>query len=138
MVALTSSSMALVNSKLVSTQEWYEALREIYHPGDILVCQEEQTVKAGFFKTLAVREFLKTTLNPPIRTMSGYYPPWQVQTRRWLRSLLVWAGFLVVIILFGLLEIQIDQGTQGVARTVLFLLALGFEFGAIWLLNYLA
>ncbi len=130
--AITAGNWLVVNSRVTETKEWLKALRDIYRPGDIIVCQEEQLVNQGPFKTMPVSEFLRETFHAPVYTISGFYHPEQVQVRHWLVSLLFWLGCLVILGVFTLLEIQMDQLAQGITRVTVLTFLVLFEVGAIW------
>jgi hypothetical protein len=135
MKAVTAGQWLVVNSRLTGTGHWLAALREIYRPGDMIVCHEEQSVKDGFLRTQPVSEFLRATLKAPVRIISGFYHPQKVQAVQWLRGLLFWLGCLVILAGFTLLEIRLDQATAGAAHTWLLMVALVFEFGSVWVWN---
>ncbi len=135
--ALTANDVVAVKSKLIQADDWLSALQENYQPGDIIVCHEEQYLRNGFLKVISARSFLLETFKAPVYWISGFYPPWQVLSRKWLYTLLFWVGCLVILAGFSLLEIQIDRNVQGVYRTALILIALVFEFGAFWAWNHL-
>ncbi len=130
--AVTAGNWLVVNSRVTETKEWLQTLRDIYRPGDIIVCHEEQLVKQGPLKTIPASEFLRETFHLPVYTISGFYHPQQVQVRHWLVSLLFWIGCLVILGIFTLLEIQMDQVAQGITRVMVLTFLVLFEVGAIW------
>jgi hypothetical protein len=134
MKAATCGELITVYSKLAFRGEWLATLQELYSPGDMVVCQSEQTVKTGFMRMVPIPVFIKENLHMPCRGFSGFYHPWKIQTRLWLFSLLFWLGCLVILGAFTFLEIRIDNDIQGIARMVLLLMAIVFEFGmlSIW------
>ena len=135
MKALTSGDLVVVHSKLTYTHDWLKTLRDFYQPEDRIVCHEEQTVKNGFLKTTPIKDLLSEIFNAPIYPISGLYHPWQVLSRKWLYGLLFWIGFLVILAVFGLLEIQIDRTLQGLTRIVLLFIVLAFELGTFLVWN---
>jgi len=131
MVAATVGEPMHVSSKLVSRDNWLTALRKIYQPGDALICQAEQSVKAGFLKALSMQDYLEEALQVHVQTISGYYHPGQERVRQWLLGLLFWVVCIAILVIFSLLEIQIDRTVDGVARITLLLLTMSIEFGAL-------
>lgn len=134
MNALTASNKVMVAAKLIQKSDWLQVLKNLLQPGDLIVCHDEQSVETGFARATSVRSFLKETLNnPPVRVISGYYRPWQIQLGQWVFNLLFWVGCLTIMALFTFLEIQLDGAVQGLSHTILFCLLLVMEFGTVLL-----
>ena len=127
----TSGESLDVIYKLSNRAHWLNDLRANYQPGDVVVCQEEQTVKAGLMRTQKMRAFLQDTLRMPAITLAGFYQPRREQMRQWMYGLLFWASAIIVLAAFLLLEIKIEQATFGVWRTSLLVLAISIEFGIL-------
>ena len=135
MKALTSGNLVMVNLKQTGSDDWLDTLRELYRPGDIIVCHEGQYVRQGFLNTVSVKDLLSSIFKTPVTMISGFYHPWQLLSRKWLFGLLFWIGCLVILSAFTLLEIQVDRTVQGAAGTVLIFVILAFEFGSIVVLE---
>lgn len=135
MKAVTAGNRLVVNSKLAQTALWLKTLREVYRPGDRIVCHQEQSVKNGFLKTMPISEFLHNALDVPIISISGYYHPQRVQVSQWFRTFVAWLGFLLILLSFTALEIRLDYLFQdGLGKALLCILVI-FEIGAIWAWN---
>jgi hypothetical protein len=132
MKAITSSNSLTVNAVLVKAGDWLKKLNELYRPGDRIACQAEQSVKNGFLRTLPIGDYLHDTLGITPLEISGFYRPEQVQYRIWLRSLVTWLGFLVILIGFTLLEIQIDRQLHSAAATLTLIFLVTVEIGILW------
>jgi hypothetical protein len=117
--ALVSGGKLSSASRVVDASHWLETLREIYRSGDMIVCQAEQQVRSGLFRTRPASEVVRAELHAPVSTISGFYHPEDLQVGRWLNRLIYWAGLLAIVGLFFLLEIRLDQGIHGTARSVL-------------------
>lgn len=135
MKAIASGNWLVVQSRLTETTHWLSTLREIYHPGDRIVCHEEQLVKAGFLKTQPLSEYLANNFGAPTCTLSGFYQPGRVQALRWLNSLAFWIVCLLIIAGFGYLEFTVDHGLRGFARLLILSVMVVFEFGLLWAWN---
>ncbi len=131
MVAATVGEPLHVSSKLVGRDGWLNALREALQPGDLLICQAEQSVRAGFLRAVSMQAYLQETLQIPCQAINGYYHPGRDRIRQWLLGLLFWIVCLAILIGFSLLEIQIDRAVEGAARIALLLLTVSLEFGAL-------
>lgn len=135
MKAITADGNLSVGSRLVSTPDWLAALRSIYRPGDTLVCQAEQTVRNGFLRVRPLDEFLVDLLPAPVLTLHGFYHPQRQQIRDWTNGLLHWAGFLLIIAAFTLLEIKFEPTVHGTVHAIVLGVFITAEFGAVLLWN---
>lgn len=106
MKAVTSANRLQVSAKTVLTEDWLETLKKVIGPNDIIVCQEEQTVLTGRFKTEALGEYLSENFKNPIQTMSGYYHPVQTAAKKWMHELIGLLGVLVILGVFTWLQIN--------------------------------
>jgi len=131
MKAATTGESLDVVYKLSNRAYWLNDLRANYQPGDVVLCQEEQTVKVGFMRTQRMQSFLEDTLRMPAATLAGFYQPRREQIRQWMFGLLFWASAIIVLAAFLLLEIKIEQATFGVWRTSLLVLAISIEFAIL-------
>ncbi len=134
-IATIPEGTMTVQSRIVRTTEWLPALREIYQPGDRVACFEEQVVRDGFFDTRPLSAFLQDTLDTSILTISGFYQSPSIQIGQWLQTLLVWIGFLTILVGFTFLEIQLDMGIHGLAGKIILCMLLALEVGSIWVWN---
>ncbi len=137
MKAATCSEQIKTTSKLILRDNWLKTLQETYNPGDIVVCQQEQSVSIGFMKTIPMQEFLQGTMKIPIRSMSGLYHPWQIQVSHWIHNVVFWLGGLIILGIFSYLEIQIENTAEGLARIALWFIVICFEFGTLLAWNRL-
>ncbi len=131
MKAVTSADDLEVLSETAESSRWIEALREIYRPGDVVVCHEEQSVRYGLLNAGPLDEFIREQLSMPVRTVSGFYHPQKIQLKRIGGEILYWFGFIVILALFSALEIALDRAIQGGMQTVVLCAALCVEFAAI-------
>jgi hypothetical protein len=135
MKAVTAGNALVVHSVVTGTAHWLKTLREIYRPGDRIVCHAEQSVKNGFLKTQPIAEFLPEVLATNVITISGFYHPQQIQMRRWFHALVTWLGFLAILAIFTLLEIKLDPVFHGFAGKLLLGAIFTVEVGSIWAWN---
>lgn len=132
--ALVSGGRINAGSQVVEASHWLPALREIFRPGDVIVCQAEQQVRSGFLRTVPVSDFVREHMKAPVRTISGFYRPVRMQMQHWLGNIVYWVGLLAIIVSFFMLEVRLEQGVHGIARTVLLIVLLIAALGAgiIW------
>jgi len=131
MKAATEGDQVQASSKLIPAGEWLNTIKSIASPQDKLVCLEEHTVKTGFMKAEPASAFLSQLLERPVQTLPADSPIWRDQAHRWLMGAIFWLGFIAILAVFSMLEIEIDRTVQGSVHTLLLLIALGLEFGAI-------
>lgn len=132
MKAVTSGNRLTVDVKLIEKGNWIDELRKIIRPADVILCQEEQTVINGLFKTIPIGDFLSSQFNVPVRTISGYYHPFQTQAKKWLHEFFALLGFLVIIAVFTWLQIRLDQAFGGPLAKIYVIVMFCIEMGAIW------
>lgn len=120
-----------VTPKMTTIDEWLSTLKEIYQPGDKIICHEEQTVKAGFLSTKPAGDFLRDTFGASVQTVSGFYHPEKAQVKEWVSTGIFWIGCLVVLALFTLLEVQLEQNIHGLLRTIILTFLVLVEVGSL-------
>ena len=137
MKAATRDGFLAMDAMIVAAQDWVKELQAVVQPGDMVVCHAEQTVKQGWGKTTPLHRFLQDQLHLEVSVVDGYYRVDTVQVKPWMRSLLFWAGCLVTLIFFTVLEIRVDQSLQNAnfARPIIVLLLVCIETGTIWAWN---
>lgn len=122
--ALVSGGRFSSASRVVQASRWLSALREIYRPGDVVVCHAEQQVRSGLFHTVPADAFLRAEFHVPVRVISGFYHPVRAQIQEWLAGAVYWAGVLAIVGTFFFLEISLDQSVHGAARNLLLIVLL--------------
>jgi hypothetical protein len=127
--AMTVAETVAVSSKIVQPENWLAVLREVYRPGDQIVCHARHGIKKGAFRTILVHDMLLREFTGSIITFSGMYHPWQALSKKWLNGLIFWLGCLLILAGFGFLEVQVDRGLQGFTRTALLLVMWTLEVG---------
>ena len=136
MKALTTSETIDVNVCMTNSNHWLQVLRDEIEPGDTIVCHAEQMIRDRLFKTIPIQDFLKKEFSEAVISITGFYHPWQMLSRKWLYSLLFVIGCLVILFGFGALEIQIDQEVEGITRTILLIIVMTLELGVFWAWNH--
>ena len=137
MIAATGENCITVHSILVNVEQWLKTLRKTYHPGDRIVCHEEQLVKQGFMTLVPITDFLQDGLNFPVFSIAGFYHPQQIQVRKWMHEVFAWLGFIIILTGFTILEIQLDHFLLGIIGKAALCILVTFEILAIWAWNNL-
>jgi hypothetical protein len=128
--ATITTNWLYVAAKLTTADDWLTILKTEFQSGDIIVCHEEQIVKIGFLEAIPASEFLRGSLQTTVKTINGFYHPQRIQAREWALNVLFWAGCLAILAGFTSLEISLDQGIHGTARSVIFILLVLVEIGS--------
>lgn len=132
MKAVTSANKLKVEVQISKTDHWLENLSKIAGHKDVIVCQEEQTVKSGLFDTIPLKDFISSRFKSPVRTVSGFYHPFRARAKKWLHEITFLIGFLVITAVFTWLQIDLDRSLAGVIKNFYIVVTLFFEIGAIW------
>ena len=134
-----SALSALVGGDEVSTEakveigtNWVDVVKRNSQTGDMIVCFEEQ--RAGLLHR-PLSQILEASLNFPVYILSGLYP--QKSKSNWLSQVIVWSGFIGIIICFGILQVKIVQLPKDWFQNVLFILSIIPEFWLILVWNNL-
>lgn len=133
--AITSADGIPVSSHIAPSTAWEKPLRELVRPGDALVCTAEQRVARGLTNSEPIQAVLERSFQSTVIVISGYYRPAVFRAKRLLLNLVLWAGFAAIVAGFTLLEIQLDQAVHGAARTVILLMLVSIEIGAVYAWN---
>jgi len=135
MKAITESNLIRARSVQIPASHWFGKLQDIFRPGDIVVCHEEQVVKQGFLKTIPISDFLSSAMRMSIITVNNYYHPQRIQIKSWLLTILFWVGALVILAGFSLLEVQANMAFPGSVNKLVLAALLIVEFSMVWAWN---
>lgn len=133
--AVTAANRLLVEVNLTDTRDWFETLRKITRPGDVIICQEEQMVVNGLFKTIPISDFLSGHLNSTVRPISGYFLPIQTKIMKRFPEIFALFGFLIILAFFTWLQIRVDLEFDGTLAKIFVMIAFCLEMGAVWAWN---
>jgi hypothetical protein len=129
--AITADQWLNVKSVISMTQGWLGTLKVLFQPGDMIVCQEEQSISPRHFSTLPLGDYLRDSCKYPVTTVAGFYHPVRVQANQWLHQIRFWAGVIVILAGFFVLEANLDTMAQGMAHLLLMAFIVVFEIGAV-------
>ncbi|HMB24365.1 MAG TPA: hypothetical protein VKP08_16085 [Anaerolineales bacterium] len=109
---------------------WLDAVKRNYQDGDALVCVTDPSIG---IRQRSFSQILESTIKGPIYILSETKP---TQSRSSIFSqVLAWAGVLGIIVGFFILQMKLVQVSKDWTQTVILILLLIPEFGAIWLWN---
>lgn len=130
--ALMGSGKVSTEMKIAVGTNWVEAVKTHYQAGDMIVCLAEPRV--GFLQR-PLNQILKENLNVSVYLLSNSHP--ERFKSNWFSQVVVWSGFIGIIIGFGILQIKIAQLPSDWFQNALFVLSLIPEFWLIWVWNNL-
>lgn len=130
MSAMIRIGRVFTDVKIEIGMNWEDAVRLNYQPGDMIVCFAERG--AGLHPR-PLRSILESKLHAPVHILSSLSP--QRSTSSWLGECIVWSGFMVLVIAFGILQIRIVQLPNDWFQNVLFILSTILEFWLIVVWN---
>lgn len=137
MKAITSHATIKTHTKIATKNDGMRVLSEVFQPGDQVLCPQQMTVKTGAFRKMPMSTYLQNEFKMPVLEVSGFNSPTPIQTGKWIHSIAFWVVCLILLSLFTLLEIEINQQLHGTLRSVLFYLSLALEFGALLTWNHI-
>jgi len=132
MKAVTSANKLSVDVMTIKIDHWIDVLRDTANPNDIIVCQEEQTVIDGRFKTIPMSDYLIKNFDVPVIIMKGFYHFEKAPMKKWLHEVAGDLGFLVILAIFTWLQINFDQALSEKLAQILVFVSFIFEVGSIW------
>ena len=132
MSALVKDGNVSAEAKVEIGTNWVDFVKRNYQTGDMIVCFEEQ--RAGLLHR-PLSQILESNLNFPVYILSGLYP--QKSKSNWLSQVIVWSGFIGIIICFGILQVKIVQLPKDWFQNILLILSVIPELGLIWVWNNL-
>jgi len=133
LAAITRDNNILVETRLEVGNDWLKAIKNIWQPGDLIICHAEQT---NGIRHRPLSEVLLSTLGAPVCILEGFYSPSRsiaIKTR----GLLSWSCSILIIGVFFWLQVAFDRLANDWAQTVLLVISIAVEFGLIWVINCL-
>lgn len=135
MKAVTSANSLQVEAKAIDVGNWLAVVQKVVHSEDIVLCQEEQMVVSGLFKTVPISEFLSSHLNVNVRTIPGFSRSIDTSSKNSVNEFFALIGFLCIIALFTWLQIRLDQALDGTLAKIIIMITVSLEIAAVWAWN---
>jgi hypothetical protein len=122
-----------VSSTFTASDSWVKSLKEIYHPGDTIICQAEQSVIDNRFKSVPISEFLTNHIQATVHSVAGNQCTHKAVSKKDLYEIFWLLGFLLIITLFTWMEIKLDIVFHGSQQTILEMISVVIECLLLWL-----
>lgn len=132
MAALIQDANVPVEIKIEKGTNWLEAVKHIYHTGDMIVCPFEQPVG---IQRKPLTQILESKLKVPIYIFSR--PPQAKPQYIGLMQLTAWLGFVGIIVGFFVVQLKVIQLEKDPFQSILLILLLIPEFWFVWAWNSL-
>jgi len=138
MKAVTAANRLAVEVKTALKSDWLVMLKKMAKPGDVIFCQEEQTVKYEHLKTIPVCDFLASQVSIPVEKMTGFYHPIRSGVKNWLHGMIGVIGLLVILAGFTWLQIRLEQALTDPLSTIYIIITFLLELGSVVIWNKFA
>lgn len=130
--AIANNSNVSTDVEVLFGRDWVKAVKSFWQPGDTIVCFDEQRV--GLLQK-PLHQILRSDLDIPMYILSSPYPQNDLRSS-WITRSVAWLGFIVIIIVFFMLQVKIDHFAK--SWTIgLQVLSTAIEFWLIWIWNNL-
>jgi hypothetical protein len=131
LAAVTRDNHAVSAEYCLAVQaDWLPLLRSFCRPGDLVLCHIEQSAPL-LARRQPMGQVLVNHLGTPVYVLSGFCSPETDELARLGRQLLFWVGALAVVAGFFWLQVNILQQAQGWMQTLVLMLTVLVEFGAL-------
>ena len=135
LAAFTRDRFVRVETRIVQTSSWLNALREVLQPGDIILGNIEQQVGKGLFQVQPFCEVLCRSVDAPVYLLSGFCEKAPSRNSGLRHQVLAWGLLPLILAGFAGLDIRVVDQVSGSWQQILLIVLLAVEIGAIWLWN---
>jgi hypothetical protein len=135
LAALTRDDQVHVAIRSEEGKSWIEALRELEQAGDLIVCHAEQSISDWAWRKRELASIISQTLKVPVCVLSGFYPELPPDSPGYARQLFKATVPLGIIIVFSLLQLQIEQLPLNFAYYSLMIFSVLVELSLLFIWN---
>ena len=132
MSAMVNYEEVSAGVEVVTRKDWVEYIKSQYQPGDLVVCFDGQGTGRS---QKPLSQVLQSELNIPLYILAGSYSQKDTHAS-WKTKITAWAGFIVIILGFFILQVRINHFAEDLT-IVLQILAVTVEFWLLWVWNNL-
>jgi len=122
-----------IETQVFSSRSWLKIARQVWQPGDVLVCPAEQAISTGIAKRKPLGLALATALKAPVYQLKDFYQPPAPGLPNWIKAIPYWVVLLATIAGFFKFEAVVDASVKGWIGTLLLLVIVTIEVGLIYL-----
>ena len=122
-----------IETQVFSSRSWLKIARQVWQPGDLLVCPAEQDISTGIGKRTPLGLALASALKAPVYRLKGFYQHPKTGLPHWVKAIPYWVVLLATIAGFFKFEAMVDAAVKGWMGQVLLLIIVAIEIGLIYL-----
>ncbi|MCL5996506.1 MAG: hypothetical protein M1546_10715 [Chloroflexi bacterium] len=137
LAAMTRDDRVEADMHIEPGRNWVSAVRQVFQPGDVVICHAEQKVHVRGYGNQPLSQVLSVLLNVPVYVLAGLYHGEEcpggvpASLRQRAMRLIYFSLPLFIVALFFYLQISINVANVGIARTVLLVVSGLTEIGLI-------
>jgi hypothetical protein len=135
LASMTNYGHVKASIKVKVGRNWAQAVAEILHAGDLLVCMARHRATYRVLGRKTLGELLSTSFDAPVYLLGGSLAGPSRQRQKLLRAVLAWLLFFAVIAAFAGIQIWIDQEYREPLSTILLCISVAFELSLVLMVN---
>jgi hypothetical protein len=136
--ALIRSPQFKVESQIIWGKSWIHAIKGLIYPDSIILCPKEFMVSYNLFWQEPLSSQLSRSFNIPIQNYAGFYPNLKQPSIVIIKKVVYWIGLLIVLASFFWIESDIDITVSGWQNSLLLVMIVLAEIGAIYFWSSIA
>jgi hypothetical protein len=135
MASLIREERVQVGISLLTAKNWIEAVRQVWQPGDLLVCLQGLRDSGWLKQGPDLAKQLSDSLALPVYAMSGFRFAPSLRQLRKQKEWIAWMGFLGTLAVCSWIQVQINRAVTGNLWTVFMVLSVLVEISILWMIN---
>ena len=144
LASMTRDDQVDMRTHIVCENDWVNAVRRVWRPGDVVICQAEQMILRGILGRRLLWQSIENRLGVPVYIISELVSPQQLliqeQAERAERIKKLLSGMLapmLMVAVFFYAQLRIDLMFSGILRAALLCMSGVLEAGLIGMWNML-
>lgn len=144
LASLTRDDQVDAQTHIARETDWVNAVRQVWRPGDVVICQAEQMISRGLLGWRPLWQSIENSLAVPVYIVSGVVSPQQfvmraraARTERVKRLLSSTLASMLIVAGFFYVQFHIDLVFSGVLRAALLCMSGVLEAGLLGMWNML-
>jgi hypothetical protein len=122
-----------IDYRVIRDHSWIHAVRNLAHPGDLIICPPEVTVRAGFRKSETLDAAIARRLKLSTQPLPNLFNNSRQGILHFLKPILYWIVIAAILMAFFILESGVGQTVNGFLGQTVIVILMAFEMGAIYL-----
>jgi hypothetical protein len=126
--ALTQGGDVRIGATQVRADHWADALRQVAHPGDTILCPDEQFLTSNESRSCCD---LEAELNINVHSLPGIYAV-RAERPSWMRTAACWVSGILILIGFSFLEFHLAGVISGSLKKIVLIALIALELGIFY------